>query len=134
MSTEKDKEVRGQDLDAPTKEITIDGKTYPLRFNNRCIRVAEDVYAEQYGKEVNFGAIIRDLGAAKLNAIMAVYYAAMIAGGNKMTWEEFDEKFTIASLPGVHELVMQAVAEAMPKSENKEEADQKDPQTAAQEK
>ena len=35
--------LRGQDIDAPQDVIELDGKRYPIRFDNTTFRVAEDV-------------------------------------------------------------------------------------------
>ncbi len=56
---------------------------------------------------------------AKYKAIMAVFYGALVAGGTDMSWEEFDEAFKLDSIPGVKEMILRGVMEALPKVESK---------------
>ena len=78
--------LRGQDIDAPQDVIELDGKRYPIRFDNTTFRVAEDVYELEYKRNLNFADIATQLSAAKLGALMAIFYGALVAGGADMTW------------------------------------------------
>ena len=110
---------RGRDLSKPIDHLEIGGIEYALHFDNNCFRIAEDVYELYYGRECNFAEIIGQLAKGKLGAIMAIMYGGMQSGGSAMTWAEFTEKFTLASLPGVKELLMKGVQDAMPQSDGK---------------
>lgn len=81
--------LRGQDIDAPQDVIELDGKMYPIRFDNTTFRVAEDVYELEYKRNLNFVDIAAQLSAAKLGALMAIFYGALVAGGADMTWAAF---------------------------------------------
>lgn len=93
--------LRGQDIDAPQDVIELDGKRYPIRFDNTTFRVAEDVYELEYKRNLNFADIAAQLSAAKLGALMAIFYGALVAGGADMTWTEFSRAFKLTSIPGV---------------------------------
>ncbi|MEG0902535.1 MAG: hypothetical protein RSG96_10455, partial [Clostridia bacterium] len=93
-------ESRGRDVAAPIEHVTIDGKPYRLLFNNYAARVAEDVYEQFYGKDVGYGDILKGIARGKYAAVMALFYAAMVAGGTDMPWEEFDAKFKLDSIEG----------------------------------
>ena len=94
--------------------LEIDGTEYPLRFDNGAFRVAEDVYELYYGRMLNFAQIAQQLAAGKLGAIMAMMYGAMKSAGADMTWAEFNEKFTLAAIPEVRELLVRNVQDALP--------------------
>lgn len=95
--------LRGQDIDAPQDVIELDGKRYPIRFDNTTFRVAEDVYELEYKRNLNFADIAAQLSAAKLGALMAIFYGALVAGGADMTWTEFSRAFKLTSIPGVRQ-------------------------------
>ena len=135
----ENKEVTGRDISRPTDHLELGGVDYPLAFDLACMRVAEDVYEVQYGRNVNFANIVMYLAAGKLGAIMAILYGALLSGastssapfggtfpkgeGNSkaepMTWEEFTEKFRLTSIPAVKELLMERVKDALPKAEGR---------------
>ena len=81
MEQIKNETIMGRDISRPIDHIELDGVEYPLAFDNACMRVAEDVYELQYGRGMmNFADIVRQLGAGKLGAIMAVLYGALLSG------------------------------------------------------
>ncbi len=105
----------GRDLEAPVKYITLREDKYPLKFNNKAARIAEDVYQEIYGKpEIGYYAIIDEASHSKHRALQAIYYGALIAGGTNMDWDTFDDLFTLTSIEGVAEVIMQALSESLP--------------------
>lgn len=114
--------LRGQDIDAPQDVIELDGKRYPIRFDNTTFRVAEDVYELEYKRNLNFADIATQLSAAKLGALMAIFYGALVAGGADMTWTEFSRAFKLTSIPGVRAKLAQGGADALPSAEAGEEA------------
>ena len=126
MTDNMQNEVRAVDISRPTDHLELDGVDYPLGFDLACMRVAEDVYELQYGRNVNFAAIVMHLAAGKLGAIMAILYGALLSGAKAhkvepLTWEEFTEKFRLTSIPAVKELLMEKVKEALPKAEGDSE-------------
>lgn len=110
-------EIRGRDVSAPVKHITIRGVMYPLVFNNQAARIAEDIYEQAYGKDVGYQEILMALSRGKYSATMAMYYASLIAGGAEMTWEEFDRDFRIDSIEGVREILQRGVEQSLPTSD-----------------
>ena len=146
MEQIKNETIMGRDISRPIDHIELDGVEYPLAFDNACMRVAEDVYELQYGRGMmNFADIVRQLGAGKLGAIMAVLYGALLSGATTpsgaarhlpqegrqgegvMTWGEFADKFRLTSIPGVQALLMKNLQQALPKTEGQEG---ENPQTA----
>lgn len=117
--------LRGVDISRPMDHIELAGESYPLAFDLASMRVAEDVYELQYGRNLNFADIVRHLAAGKLGAVMAVLYGALLSGSRDnaekepMTWAEFSEKFKLTSIPGVRELLMKNVQAALPIAEGK---------------
>lgn len=117
--------LRGVDISRPMDHIELAGESYPLAFDLASMRVAEDVYELQYGRNLNFADIVRYLAAGKLGAVMAVLYGALLSGSRDnaekepMTWAEFSEKFKLTSIPGVRELLMKNVQAALPIAEGK---------------
>lgn len=122
MTEKMQNEIRGADISQPTDHLELDGKSYPLAFDLASMRVAEDVYELQYGRNLNFATITLHLAAGKLGAVMAVLYGALLSGakannGKPMTWAEFAENFRLTSIPAVKELLLKKVKEALPKAE-----------------
>lgn len=117
--------LRGVDISRPMDHIELAGESYPLAFDLASMRVAEDVYELQYGRNLNFADIVRHLAAGKLGAVMAVLYGALLSGSRDnaekepMTWAEFSDKFKLTSIPGVRELLMKNVQAALPIAEGK---------------
>ena len=113
---------KGRDISAPIDHLELGDEAFPLVFDNEAVRVAEDVYELQYGRNLNFADIVRHLGAGKLGAIMAILYGALLSGAKasdtkKLTWKEFAEKFRLTSIPGIRELLMDNIQKALPEVE-----------------
>ena len=118
---------RGRDISAPIDHLELGGENFPLVFDNEAMRVAEDVYELQYGRNLNFADIVRHLGAGKLGAIMAVLYGALLSGARandakRLTWKEFADRFRLTSLPTVKEMLMDKLQQALPEVEAGEAA------------
>lgn len=122
------KPARGRSLDAPMTSMMFDGQEYPLRFDLNAFRIAEDVYDEEYGKDLNFAQIAAQLGKGRLGAIMAVFYAGMRSAGAEITWANFAAVFQLTDIPGVREKLIEMVADALPDPEGPD----KDPTRTAQ--
>lgn len=123
MTDNMQNEIRGADISQPTDHLELDGKTYPLAFDLNSMRVAEDVYELQYGRNLNFATIVLHLAAGKIGAVMAVLYGALLSGAKAnnmepMTWAEFADKFRLTSIPAVKALLMEKVKAALPKAES----------------
>lgn len=108
---------RGRDVSAPEQHVRIDGTEYTLRYSNKAARVAEDVYEQQYGLDKGYYDILIEMQRRKHRAIMAIVYGAMAAGGCEMPWNEFDQKFTLASLDAVRESVEAGIIASLPTPE-----------------
>lgn len=113
--------IKGRDVAAPVKEITIDGIVYPLKFNNYSARLAEDVYEDQYGKDKNYTDILQELSRGKYRAIMAVFFGAMVSGGHDMSWAAFDEQFKLDSISGIREVIAKGIVQALPQADEDDE-------------
>lgn len=111
------KRVAGRDVSAPEQHIELNEHKYTLVYNNRAARVAEDVYEQQYGRDVGYYDILAEMAARKHRAIMAIIYGAMVAGGAEMTWDEFDALFTLGAIDSVRAAVQQHVLESLPKAD-----------------
>ncbi len=105
---------RGRELGAPQKTVTINGRTYALVFSNAAIRTAEDVYAEQYRKDVGFGLILKELTAGRYAAVMAILFGTLKAGGYEPGWETFDRDFRLDGIAGIREMIVQGIADSLP--------------------
>lgn len=113
MST--DVNVKGRDLTAPNRTVTLGGETHQLTFNNRAARIAEDVYEDVYRRaDMGYFNILDEAGKGKYRAIQAIYYGALIAGGTPMSFEEFDAHFSLASIDGVQEIIMAELSKSLP--------------------
>ena len=111
--------MRGQDIAAPVKTVTLEGKTYELVFSNKAARIAEDVYNDQYGRDANYLEILKDMAAMKHRALLAVVYGALIAGGGDMTYDAFEEAFTYDCIDALREIIRKGVFEALPEADGK---------------
>lgn len=125
MTDKMQNEVMGRDISRPIDHLELGGESFPLAFDMNAMRVAEDVYELQYGRNLNFADIVRHLAAGKIGAVMAVLFGALLSGakahgGEPMTWAVFAEKFRLTSIPGIQELLMRNIREALPKVEEKE--------------
>ena len=110
---------KARDITAPYKRVTLDGQTYGLVFNNKAARVAEAVYEDEYGRDTGYYDILQEMAMRKHRAMMAVLYGALVAGGAEMTWEDFDAKFTLASIDGFAEILRAGVIESLPDDDGK---------------
>ena len=106
--------MRGRDMSAPVEFITLNGTQYKTVYNNQTARIAEDVYEQQYGKDVGYGEILKGIAKGKYSAIMALFYAAIISGGAQLSWEDFDAQFHLDSIEGVREIIARAVQKTLP--------------------
>lgn len=107
--------VKGRDLIAPAKTLTLDGVTYQLTFNNRAARIAEDVYEDVYKRpDKGYFDILGDASKGKHRAMQALYYGALVAGGTEMSWEQFDADFRLSSIEGVEDLIMAELSKSLP--------------------
>lgn len=109
-----EKQIRGRDISAPIEYITLDGTRYKTVYSNQTARLAEDVYERQYGMDVGYAVILSDLSKGKYRAVMALFYAALRAGGAEMTWEDFDARFRLDSVPGILDVIARAVTQSLP--------------------
>jgi len=112
-------DARGRDLAAPEMAVTLNGTRYVLKFNNKAARVCEDVYAEQYGRDVGYYAILKEASRFMHRALMALYYGALIGGGADVSWEAFDEQFTISEIEGASEALLRIITQALPEHDAK---------------
>ncbi len=107
-------QVRGRDLAQPAQTVTLSGVQYLLKWGNMQARIAENVYEEQYGRDVDYMVILTELQQQKHRAIQACIYGALIAGGASMPWEEFDETFSYAAIDQLREAALKAVLDTLP--------------------
>ena len=110
----KKQNIRARDLTAPVTKMVFDGQEYPLRFDLNTFRIAEDIYADEFGKDKNFAEIALELTKGRLGAIMAMYYAALKSAGAEIGWAHFQANFRLTDIPGVKERMTQLVADALP--------------------
>ncbi|MBR4081346.1 MAG: hypothetical protein IKK21_06140 [Clostridia bacterium] len=106
--------MKGRDVAAPVKQITFMGQRYAMKFNNRAARIAEDIYADQYGADIGYYAIMAEVAMPKHRALMALIYAGIKAAGADVTWEDFDENFRITDVDGVAQAVRHGVIQSLP--------------------
>lgn len=104
----------GRDLAQSIKHLTIEGVRYELKFNNKSARITEDVYANEYGRDIGYFSIMDEAANHRHSALMAIYYGALVAGGSAMTWEEFDENFKLAGIEGVADVLRAGLKESLP--------------------
>lgn len=111
------KDVKGRDMAAPITQLTLDGETYPLRIDLNAFRIAEDVYADEYGKDKNFAEISMELTKGRIGAIMAVFYGGIVSAGANITWANFAATFQLTDIPGVRDKLIEMLADALPDAE-----------------
>lgn len=121
MAANGAKKVRGRDVSAPEQHVELGGHKYTLVYSNRAARVAEDVYEQQYGRDMGYYDIIAEMAARKHRAIMAIVYGAVIAGGAELSWEDFDRDFTLAAIDAVRDAVQARVLESLPQPDGSAE-------------
>lgn len=136
----EDKMSLGADVSAPITHVTLGDKDYKVKFDMMAFRIAEDVYYEHYHREANFGQIIVELSHGRLGAMMAALYGAVMQGGEAMIpgpdgrlqpmdWDTFAQKFSLVSIPGVRDLLMEQITKALPEVSDK---DQREAEAALQ--
>lgn len=109
---------KAKDLQPSTLRLSWDGEMLELKFNNRAMALAEDVYENVYFKQpCNWTAILSDLIKGKAGAVMAVYYGALKVKKPELTWDEFDDKFRLSDIPEVSEVLAGAINQALPDAE-----------------
>ena len=109
---------KARDFGPQLLRLTWQGEELELKFNNNAMRIAEDVYDEEYQKQdCSWTRILIDLSKGKAGAVMAVYFAALKATRPQITWQEFSENFQLTDIPEVNEKLAQAVEESLPKPE-----------------
>ena len=106
--------MKGRDISAPVQHVVFNGQRYPMIFNNRAARITEDVYSDQYGREVGYYTVLNEVAIPKHRAIMAVVYAGIVAAGADISREEFDENFKLTDIEGVTEAIRKGVLESLP--------------------
>lgn len=106
--------VRGRDLVQPAQTVTLDGVQYHLKWGNKQARITEQVYEEQYGRDVEYMQIMADLKREKHRAMEACIYGAMIAGGAQMDFDTFEELFTYDAIDQLRDTVRQSVLDTLP--------------------
>lgn len=110
--------IKGRDVDAPIKYINFKGQRLPLVFNNRSARIAEDIYAEKYGKDIGYYAIIAEMVIPRHRALMALIYAGITACGAQVTWEDFDDNFRLTDIDGLTQMVRNGIIDSLPEEED----------------
>ena len=121
--------MKGRDVAAPVKGITFKGQRYPMKFNNNAARIAEDIYADVYGKDIGYYGIMNEVAVPRHRALMALIYAGIVAGGADVTWEDFDENFRITDVDGVAQAVRSGVIQSLPDEDPDADPDEKNVQT-----
>ena len=112
-----EKNITAQDIRAPEITLTIGGKEYKGRFDMTAYAHAEVAYHKEFKEKVNIAVLISELADGMTPAIMAVCYGAIVSGGSDLTWNEFKNKFTFASIPAIRDALTQAVTDSLPDSE-----------------
>ena len=96
------------------REIKIKDKHYALMFDMNAFSHAEQVYAVEYGRMINCGAIITEMMDGAISALMALAYGALRSGGAKMTYAQFvQDVMTYEQFDPVYEAVTAALFDAM---------------------
>lgn len=117
--------MKGRDVAAPVKYVVFNGQRYPMKFNNRSARIAEDIYADKYGLDIGFYGVLAEMAIPMHRAIMAMVYAGIVASGAKVAWEDFDENFKLTDVEGVAEAIRQGVMQSLPEEDPTESKDGK---------
>ena len=108
---------KGRDVAAPERFVKFGDKEYKFVFSNATARMVEDIYDERYGHpEKGYYDVLNELAVPKHRALMAVAYAAIVAGGGEVTWEEFEERFQLTDIVGLREALQAGVLESLPEA------------------
>ncbi|MBR6571553.1 MAG: hypothetical protein IKK75_13980 [Clostridia bacterium] len=122
--------MKGRDIAAPMESVTFMGQRMPMKFNNRAALVAENVYADHFGRDIGYYAIMTEAAIPKHSALMAMIYGGIVAAGAAVAWEDFEEHFRITDVDGVSEAVHRAVLRSLPDEDpDKDPGDEKNAQT-----
>lgn len=121
--------MRGRDVAAPVQHVVFNGQRYPMKFNNRAARITEDIYADKYGHDIGYYAIINEVAIPKHRAIMAMVYAGIVAAGADVTWEDFEENFRLTDIDGVSQAIHKGVMQSLPDEDPDAEDDEKNAET-----
>ena len=108
---------RARDISAPVQHISFGERSYTLCYNNMAARVAEDVYEQQYGRDVGYYDILDEMQRHKHRAIMAIVFGALVAGGAEITWEDFDRDFSITAIDAVRDRIAEGIIASLPEPE-----------------
>lgn len=107
---------KGRDVSAPERLIRFGDQEYKLVFNNATARTVEDIYDQRYGHpEKGYYDVLNELAIPKHRALMAVAYAAILEGGGKVSWEEFEDRFRLTDIVGLKDQLQAAVIDSLPK-------------------
>lgn len=112
--------TKGRDVAAPTRSVVWNGVEYRMVFSNQTARIVEDVYEQRYGRpDMGYYDALNELSAPKHRALMAFAYAAIVAGGGEVAWDDFDEGFTLDAFAGLTDMIREAVIESLPEDDGK---------------
>lgn len=109
--------MMAKDVSAPIRRMKIDGVQYELVFNNRFIREVETIYDAEYHCPKPAPMIFAEGQAGMMRALYALFYAAARSGGLKMTYQEFENQFSLLDVEGVQEMLNQGISDALPDPE-----------------
>lgn len=121
--------MRGRDVAAPVRHVVFNGQRFLMKFNNRAARIAEDIYAEVYGRDIGYYAIISEVAIPKHRAIMAMVYAGIVASGADIAWEDFEDNFKLTDIEGISQAIHQGVIQSLPDEDPDEADDEKNVET-----
>lgn len=100
------------DMRVNERVLELNEKAYKLDFDMQAFSYAEQVYREQFDRDVNVAVIIRELFDVKMSAVMAFCYGAMRSGGEAVTWQDFSKHiFTYSNFDTVFDVVAGAIEE-----------------------
>ena len=107
--------------------VEIGGTAYQLDFDPQALSFAEQVYEDEYDKDVNAAVIIQEVFSAKMSAVSAIIYGALRSAGNKILWKAFTKTiFTYDHFDTLLDAAMRGIDSMMPRSTAPvEEADPK---------
>lgn len=107
--------VKGRDLRANVKYITINGERLKMVFSNWAYMMVEDLYEEEFGKDIGFEAVLKEATKGKLKAVTALTYCALKAGGNVLPeFTEFAQGFDLEAMATITGEVMEGVKDSLP--------------------
>ncbi len=104
----------GRDLSNSAHKLTFNGIQYPLKFCNRAARITEDIYANEYGRDIGYYSILTEYANHRHSAITAICYGALVAAGCDMSWEDFDNIFTLDAIDNAGDLLHKGIEQSLP--------------------